>query len=201
MSIRSEIKSVSLSSGHFAKDESAVTVVEFALLSPAFFGITFMIVQLGLYQLYGASLSYATQRAARQILVGNVANTANITMPIFLNTFVCPNLPPPMSCSRVIVNIKTVTSPYSSGTTSSWWTLMNAQGTGLLSAPMDNTKTSFCIGQSGSIVAFQMYYAMPAISFPFFATPASTFNGASAFWIVSTAAFRNEPFMTSYSGC
>jgi Flp pilus assembly protein TadG len=179
----------------YVSSEQAVTAVEFAMLAPAFMGITFMILQIGLYEMYSASLSYATKNAARQIMIGNVANTPNITTTTFMNTFVCPNLPPMMSCGQVVVNAVTMPSG------SSWWSLMNAQQTGLAPPPMNNALTSFCIGGTGSTVALEMYYAMPTISFPYFNTPTNTYNGNPVIWIASTAAFRNEPFTTSYTGC
>ena len=185
----------------YMRSERGVTAVEFAMLAPAFLGLTFMILQLGLYEMYSASLTYATQNAARQIMIGNVANTNNINMTNFMNTFVCPKLPPLMLCSQIVVNSVTLSSQSSPNGDSSWWSLMNAQKTGLAPPPMNNTQTSFCIGGTGSIVALEMYYAMPTISFPFFSTPSSTFNGYPVIWIVSTAAFRNEPFSTGYSGC
>lgn len=140
-------------------------------------------------------MSYATQNAARQILIGNVANTNNINVNTFLSNFVCPKLPPPMSCDRVVVNSKV------QPVQNSWWNLINAQKTGLAAVPMDNAQTTFCIGRSGSTVALQMYYAMPTIAFPFFNSPSTKFNGSPVFWIASTAAFRNEPFSTAYNGC
>lgn len=185
----------------YVTNERGVTALEFALLSPVFLGITFMIFQLGLYELYSASLSYATQTVARQIWIGNVANTTNININTFVSTFVCPRLPPPMTCDRVVVDSKVLTTPYQGSGASTWWTLIDSPATQLLPTPTTNALSSFCIGRSGSMVALQLHYAMPTISFPFFTSPTTMFNGSPVIWIASTAAFRNEPFGTAYTGC
>jgi hypothetical protein len=73
--------------------------------------------------------------------------------------------------------------------------------TGLTTPPMDNTLTSFCIGSAGSIIAVQVYFAMPIVGIPDLLTNAATFNGQSVIFISATSVFKNEPFTTTYSGC
>ena len=73
--------------------------------------------------------------------------------------------------------------------------------TGLTAPPMNNNLTSFCIGSAGSIIAAQVYYAMPLVGIPAMLTNATTFNGQSVIFISATSVFKNEPFTTSYSGC
>jgi len=73
--------------------------------------------------------------------------------------------------------------------------------TGLTTPPMNNSLTGFCIGAAGSIIAAQVYYAMPVIGIPAMLTNASTFNGQSVIFISATSVFKNEPFSTNYTGC
>lgn len=185
----------------FLAAEDGVTAVELALIGPLVIGATLMLVELGLYELYAGSLSYATQAAARQILLGNVANGGTVNITTFINNYLCPALPAPMTCDRIIVNSQVMTTQQTAQGASSWWNLMNAGQTGLKAVPLNNTQTNFCIGSGQSTVALEVYYAMPFWSLPLMSTPTTTFNGSSVIWIVSTAAFRNEPFSTSYTGC
>jgi len=184
-----------------AADEGA-TAVELGFLAPIFIGASLMLVELGLYELYSASLSYATQKAARQILTGQFANSADTSIAGFVNNSVCASLAPPMTCDRIVLNSQKLTSQSTPGGASAWWTLMNAAQTNIAApATMDNTKTTFCIGASGDTIALEVYYAMPFWSIPLMGTPTTTFNGSPVIWIASTAAFRNEPFTTTYTGC
>ena len=187
---------------YFLAADEGVTAVELAFLAPIFLGASLMLVELGLYELYAASLSYTTQQAARQILTGQFANSADTSISGFINNSVCASLAPPMSCDRIVVNSVVLNSQSTPQGASSWWTLMNAAQTNIAPpAAMDNTKTTFCIGSSGSTVALEVYYAMPFFSIPLMGTPTTMFNGSPVIWIASTAAFRNEPFATSYTGC
>src|ERR1700760_3797146 len=96
----------------FLRDPGATTAVEFALLIPVFMGASFMLLQVGLYQFYVGGISYATQKAARQILLGNVASGTNssgvVSLSAFINSYLCPNLPPFMACANVVANVQTM---------------------------------------------------------------------------------------------
>ena len=65
---------------------------------------------------------------------------------------------------------------------------------------MDDTKTAFCPGSSGSYVYVQVYYAMPTVS-PVWRALATTWNGAAVHFIGTSAAFKNEPFQSTATGC
>ena len=181
--------------GRFVRDRSGVSVIEFAMLLPLFLGVMFMIAQIGLYFYTSASLYYATAKAARQVMTGSVANQS-LTADQFRNNVLCPLLPGSMPCSSIVTNVQVVPAGnYGAG----WTALTNANG--LNTPPMDNSKTSFCIGSGGSLVALQVYYAMPVLGIPQMLPGATTFNGQSVVFIDATAAWKNEPFTTSYAGC
>lgn len=188
---------------------SGIAAVEFALLLPVAAALIFMIAQVGLYFYFSTTLYYVTQKATRQILIGGVANQG-LTAAQFRTQILCPLLPGSMSCSNIITNIQVV--PAWSGLTSGgFYSLTNIvnnpsspQGytmTGLNTPPMDNNLTSFCIGSAGSIIAAQVYYAMPIVGIPYLLTNAATFNGQSVIFISATSVFKNEPFTSAYAGC
>ncbi len=191
----------------FVRRQDGGPASEFAMIMPLFAGLVFVIAQVGLYFYYSASLYYVTQTAARQIMVGNVANQG-LTAAQFQSNILCPLLPGAMSCNNVITNIQIVpegTEP------NGFYSLMNFASTsknslgytmtGLGFTPTGSAKPSYCIGMPGAIVAVEVFYAMPVLGVSSILSQASTYNGQSVIFINATAAFKNEPFTTSYTGC
>jgi Flp pilus assembly protein TadG len=193
----------------FARDPSASIAVEFAMLIPLFIGLVFMIAQVGLYFYFSASLYRVTRSAAREILDG-AAMTQSLTAAQFRTQVLCPLLPANMSCSNVVTNIQVVTPGAAPG---GFFALTNYQQdansplgydlTGLTQPPMNNNLTSFCIGKPQTVVAVEVYYAMPVLGISWMFNNAATFNGKRVVFISATTAFKNEPFPTnsSYAGC
>ena len=139
-------------------------------------------------------------------MTGSVANQG-LTAAQFRTNVLCPLLPSNMSCSSVITNIQVV--PDTSGAANYWYNLTNytttanAPGytvTALQTPTMNNANTSYCIGSGGSYVAAQVYYAMPVLGIPQMLS-GSTYNGQPVVFIAATSVFRNEPFVTNYTGC
>lgn len=168
-----------------------------------------MLAQVGLYFYFSTTLYYVTQKATRQILTGGVANQG-LTAAQFRTQILCPLLPGTMSCNNIITNIQVVP-PWSGLTSGGFYTFTNIVNnnsnplgytmTGLTTPPMNNNQTNFCIGSPGSLVAAQVYYAMPLIGIPNMLANASVYNGNSVIFISATSVFKNEPFTTGYSGC
>lgn len=186
----------------FLRDIHGVTAIEVAMIMPVFAFIMLMITQIGLYFWYTAGLERGTEAAVRQIITGAVANE-NLTSTKFINTVVCPNLPA-FNCSNVIINIQVAPPDFYSltnKTINTAYKLGYAMSGLNVSTTMDNLKTSYCIGGNGSIIAVQIFYAMPIIGLPFMLSGSNTFNGQNVIWISSTAVFKNEPFSTNYTGC
>jgi Flp pilus assembly protein TadG len=171
----------------FAHDVAGVTAVEFGLIAPMFFVLLFMLCQVGLYMYYSASLSYATNGAARQIMTGAVAQTANISAGLFRTQFLCPLLPGAMSCNNVVTNVITVPA--------------NGSFYGLPAPQMDNTKTKFNVGNPGCYVILQVYYAMPVVGIPPMLSGAINFNGTPSLFINSNTVFVNEPYKAGAATC
>ena len=193
----------------FVGERSGIAAVEFAMLSGLFIALLFMVAQVGLYFYFSTTLYYVTQKASRQILTGGVANQG-LTAAQYRTQILCPLLPGTMSCNNIITNIQVVPS-WSGLTSGGFYSLTNIVNntsnplgytmTGLTAPAMNNNQTNFCIGSPGSIVAVQVYYAMPLIGIPAMLTNASTYNGNSVIFISATSVFKNEPFTTSYTGC
>jgi len=184
----------------FLKNRNATTATEFAVLAPIYIWVALMVTQIGLYFYYTASLQRGTDAAVRQILVGNVAN-ANLTQTQFLNQILCPQLQG-FSCSNVVVNLSSAPTDFNGLTNlvAATKTTPAVPPSDLVNPPMNNAKTSFCIGSNGSVMIAQVYYAMPVVGIPAFAS-SSVLNGQPVVWIQATDVFKNEPFSTSYIGC
>ncbi len=181
----------------FIEQRSGSVAVEFALIGLVSLELVTEAMQAGLYFYSSAAVERATTAASRAILTGSVANQG-LNAAQFRTTVVCPSLTSlGLSCGNIITNIQTVPEAVSPG---GFYTLLNsAQTKLLLPASMDNTKTSFCIGGTGSYVYVQVFYALPVIS-PIWRLNATTWNGTSSYFIQSTAVFKNEPFQTASSG-
>lgn len=169
------------------RDADAATAVEFAMLAPIFFGVVLFSLQIGLYFYYSAALSYAANTAARQIMTGAVSATPNLTSTLFRTQYLCPLLPQTVSCASVITNIFTVPA--------------NGSFYGLPAPVMDNTQTSFCIGQPGDYVIIQVFYPMPTLGIASMLSGATMVNGTPSDYVNANVVFTNEPYSSSYTGC
>jgi Flp pilus assembly protein TadG len=184
----------------FAHNIHAATAIEFAMLVPVWLWMTFETCQIGLYLFYSATLVRVTDAASRQIVTGSVASQG-LTGDQFRTQILCPLLPGFMSCSSVVTNIQTVPN-----TANAFYAFTDGspsiEPTGLKSIPMDNTKTTFCVGQKGSLIAVQVFYAMPVLGMaPLGLSNTVVVNGQHVIWISATTAFENEPFNTSNAAC
>ena len=91
----------------------------------------------------------------------------------------------------MIVNVQTFSeNVYPSG----YYSLLNTSQSGLAMPPLDNTKTTYCIGSSGAYVLLQVVYPLPLLTNVFMNLPMTTFNGTRSLLLMSNATFRNEPF-------
>ena len=181
----------------FCSNVSGVAAIEFALLAPIFCYIIFLIFQIGLYLYFLASLDNAVSIASRQVLTGRFANSG-LSPNDFRTNVLCPLLPSVMSCNSIILN-SVVIGPGNSG--AGWSVAFNPTWTALNMPSMDNSKTTVCLGNTSSIVAMQVYYAMPVLGIPTGLGIVSPFNGSTVIFLRSTATWMNEPFSSSYTGC
>ena len=181
----------------FLKERKAAVAVELAIIGAPFLLMILEIFQSALFVYYSGMLNHATESAARQILVGSVQNKS-LTQTQFINNLLCPLLPAAMSCGNVIVNLQTVSE---AGYPGGFYAFVNSSQTAIIIPPLNNTQTSFCPGGSGDYVYLQVFYAMPLIIPVWLPTVTTSFQGQTVKLVSAAAAFKNEPYQSSYSGC
>ncbi len=166
------------------------TAVEFALVSAILIPAILFIMLVAVILYYNQALDYATNKAARQIMIGSV-QTSGMSQSGF-QTLVCSYLPGTFSCSNVIVNVQTTSEAAQPG---GYYPFVNASQTGLLIPSLSNGSAQFTPGAQGNYVYVQVVYPItfiPALLAPYLG--GATYQGASAYLTVSTAAFRNEQY-------
>ena len=175
----------------FARDRRGSSAVEFALVS-FFLIMTIMFVMgvaLVLYE--GEALDYATSKAARQIMTGQVQTNVT-TQSGFRTAVLCPFLPAAMSCGNVIINVQTITEARQPG---GYYALVNASATALNMPTLAVDAGTYSVGTQGSFEYVQVIY--PVTFLPGFFSKmlgGATYNGSPAFLLVSTATFKNEQY-------
>lgn len=184
----------------FIRARTAVVAVEFAMIGAPFLLMVLEIFQSALFVYYSAMLDQAAQAAARKIMTGSVQN-GSLTAAQFRTNVLCPQLPATMPCGNVIVNIRTFSeAAYPGG----FYSFVNAAQTAILMPPLDNNQTAFCPGGSGQYVYLQIFYAMPLVGAVWLPAVTTTFNGKTVKLVSAAAAFKNEPYQSSYTppaGC
>jgi Flp pilus assembly protein TadG len=184
----------------FLKERKAAVAVEFAMIGAPLLLMILEIFQSALFVYCSGMIDHATQAAARQIMTGSVQN-GSLTAAQFRTNLLCPLLPATMPCSSVIVNLQTFSeAAYPSG----FYSFVNSTQTAIVIPPLDNTQTSFCPGGSGQYVYLQVFYAMPLIGAVWLPAVTTTFQGQTVKLVSAAAAFKNEPYQSSYTppaGC
>ncbi|MCW6510337.1 TadE/TadG family type IV pilus assembly protein [Lichenifustis flavocetrariae] len=179
----------------FHQDRHGAAAVEFALLGLVALTLILETMQVGFFFCCSVFLERATDKAMRAIQIGTVSAQGMSADQFRLNVF-CAALPLGMSCSRVILDIRTAnvgTSP------AGYYAFVKSDRSGLQPLPMDNSKTSFCPGAPSVHVFLQSFYAMPTIS-PFWTALSSvSWNGENVHFVAQTSVFKNEPFEHSYA--
>ncbi|MGH6838576.1 MAG: TadE/TadG family type IV pilus assembly protein [Methylocella sp.] len=177
-----------------------MAAVEFAMIGLPLTAILLEIFQSGLFVYESGMLNHATQAAARQVMVGGVQNQ-NLTAAQFSKNYLCSLLPVTIPCGNVIVNLQTLSeAAYPGG----FYNFVNGAQTALIIPPLDNSQTSFCPGGSGQYVYLEVIYPMPLIGPAWLPTAKTTYQGKTVQLVVATAAFKNEPYQSSYTppkGC
>ena len=166
------------------------TAVEFALVSGALISTIMFIMTVGLILYYNQALDYATNKAARQIMVGAVQGAG--TSQAAFQTQVCSYLPAAFTCANVIVNVQTVTE---AAGPAGYYAYANSGQTGLVLPTLSNASSQYSPGLQGSYEYVQVVYPITFIPSLFASIlGTATYQGAPAYLVVSTAAFRNEQY-------
>lgn len=161
--------------GRLAKERRGAIAVEYALLALPFFTILFAIIETGYIFFSAILIEGATAEAARQIRTGSVQQSgAPLTQ---FRDILCGNLFGIVPCGDLIIDVRNFTRfadanpPPIAG---------NAAG------------ATFAPGAAGDVVVVRVAYSWNFIT-PFIETALSNADGGTRS-IVSSAAFRNEPF-------
>ena len=179
----------------FAAHRAGSVAIEFSFIGLACFGLVIETMQAGMFFYTSSELNNATAKAMRQVMTGAVSQSG-LTATQFRTGVLCSYLPAVMPCSSVVVNMQSVNEDvYPNG----FYKFVNSSQTAVVTPIMDNTKTSFCSGGSGTVIYAQVYYAMPVFSMAWRLFGASTFGGSTVHFVPAAAVFRNEPFQSSQS--
>jgi Flp pilus assembly protein TadG len=185
---------------NFVQESKAMAAVEFAIIGLPFLLMIAEIFQSALYVFDSAALDSATQAAARQILTGSVQN-GNLTATQFQTNVLCPLLPAVMPCGNVIVNLQAFSAVAYPGGYDNY---VNSTQTAIIMPPLNNSETSFCPGNSDQYIYLQVFYAMPLLGTVWLPAMTTTFQGQTVALVSASAAFKNEPYQSTYTppaGC
>jgi Flp pilus assembly protein TadG len=167
----------------FSKNRKGSAAVEFALVAPVFCALLFAILESGIIFFADQYLETITQDGARMILTGQAQN-GSYTQAQF-QSYVCSQVVALFNCNNIYVNVQsfssfetlTATCPISNGT------FVN--------------QMQYNPGGPGSVVIVQLFYQWPQIVTGLGYNITNLNNGTRL--LCATAAFRNEPFVSSAS--
>jgi Flp pilus assembly protein TadG len=171
-----------------ADGQKASAALEFALIAPVFFLLLLGIIENGVIFFAGSTLQYATDNAARYIRTGQ-AQAASTTQAQ-LRTRICNDIAPLLSCNS---NLQVDVEAYTGYSTASFAAATDASGN------LKTTLNNYQPGTACNVVLVRSFYTWNIITpvLSQFLTNMST----GKHLISATAAFRNEPFVSSVSGC
>lgn len=164
----------------FRRNQDGATVVEFALVAAPFFALIFAIIETALLFFADQALDTAVQTSARLIRTGQ-AQEASMTAAAF-KTAICNQMGGLLDCSKLKVDVQT---PASFDDID-------------LAVPVDPITKELKVTENyptthgGDIVVVRAYYQWPTFVTGLGNNLANMPDGSRL--LVSTAAFRNEPF-------
>lgn len=175
----------------FAQDRRGAAAIEFAIVAMMLILSILFIMTVGLILYLNQALDYATNKAARQIMIGS-AQSGGLGQGAF-KTSLCGFLPSVFNCSDVIVNLYVI-QPGSNP--SGYYNYVASDMSGLTIPTLSGSSGQYTLGSQGQYQYLQVIYPLRFLP-KAFATMLSggvTYNGQAAYLAISTAAFRNEQF-------
>jgi Flp pilus assembly protein TadG len=173
----------------FDRSERASTAVEFGLVAAPFFACMFAIIEVALVFFAGQVLDTAVADASRLILTGQ-AQTLSFQLADFKNR-ICTNAVQSLfSCSNIAVDVR-------AATTFSGANL--AMPTDPVTGKLDTSGFGYANTNPCDIVIVRVIYQWPtlALGFGFKLTSSASTDPSRNYIMMSTVAFRNEPFSSS----
>ena len=178
----------------FRHASQGATAVEFGMVALPFLTIILFILFVSLTLFYRTTLDYATQKAARALMVGTPQQAGQPATQFRTNTL-CPYLTLVFfDCSKLVVNLVTVTETVEP---TAYVSFVTPDLSAIIVPP---PSISYCPGVGSSYEVLEVVYPLP-IYLSLFSTAPNVVQGQ--FLLMSTATFRNEPFTgaTALPGC
>lgn len=166
----------------FARSEAGAAAVEFGLVAAPFLALLAALFQTALVFLAGRVLDEVVVQSSRYIMTGQ-AQQQGMTQAGFAN-YVCSNTFALFNCSNFMISVQNYGS-FSAASTATPTLNFNAQGAvtnGFAWSP----------GNPGDIVVVQVMYQWPIVLGPLGFNLSNLSNGNRL--LISTAAFKNEPY-------
>ncbi len=178
----------------FRPASQGTAAIEFGAVAFPFLILIMFILFVSLILFYRTTLDFATQKAARALMVGT-PQTSGQTATQFRTNTLCPYLTLVFfDCSKIVVNLVTVTETVEP---TAYVNFVTADLSAILVPP---PSINYCPGVGSSYEVLEVIYPLP-IYLSLFAASPNVYGGQ--FLLLSTATFRNEPFSgaTSPAGC
>lgn len=172
----------------FANARTASAAIEFAFVAPVFFLFLMGTMETGIIYLGNFVLQNAVSDASRQIRTGQVA-ISGMTQAQF-RTLVCNETAPLLACdANLQIDVQTFANFGAAGVTNP----ITASGT------LNSSLNNWAPGSVCSIVMVRAFYTWN-VATPLL-TPFLVNMSGNNHLLTAAAAFRNEPYDTSVSGC
>src|SRR5580692_308809 len=168
----------------FAAAQQGATVVEFALIAPAFLAMLFAVIQSTLVLFAQETLQNAAVEGGRLFMTGQAQTTGSsgLSQTQFAND-VCPMVSAVFTCSKLQINVAAYSSFGSASTSAP--SLYDSNGNPI-------TSGTYSPGTQGEIMIVQLAYPWPIIGIPLGSLFSNTGYGTTE--IMGISAFRVEPY-------
>lgn len=166
----------------FARDEGAMSAVEFAMLALPLFALIFAALQTAVVLMAEQELQTAAEESARLVMTAQMTSatgqSTSMTQAQFTSK-VCSYLVSLFNCGNLMVNMQTADSFADASTTAPSYTALQTN------------KWTFQSGSAGSVVVLQVMYEWPVIGGIMGFNLSNLANGKRL--LMATAVFQNEP--------
>jgi Flp pilus assembly protein TadG len=168
----------------FAAAQQGATVVEFALIAPAFLAMLFAVIQSTLFLFAQETLQNAAVEGGRLFMTGQAQTTGSsgLSQTQFAND-VCPMVSAVFTCSKLQINVAAYSSFGSASTSAP--SLYDSNGNPI-------TSGTYSPGTQGEIMIVQLAYPWPIIGIPLGSLFSNTGYGTTE--MMGISAFRVEPY-------
>ncbi|PAY09789.1 MULTISPECIES: TadE/TadG family type IV pilus assembly protein [Bradyrhizobium] len=169
----------------FRRDRRGVTVVEFAMVAPLFFGLLFAIIEVAMIFFASQVLETVTQDSSRFIMTGQ-AQGLSYTQAQF-KAYVCNKITTLFDCNNgIYVDVRSY--PSATGFSS-----VN------ITPITDPTQVKWCPGKDGDVVVVRLFYQWQLFVTQLGFNASNLPNGKRL--LIATATFKNEPSGTAGATC